>query len=167
MKRFILAFTCLTLLYGCDGYNRNFYKDPDVDLFIKQLKDGSFGRTFEYSNTELPDFERRHIPALMKYVNDMTPVHNYPMGKPALTGSTRWIAEGVLWTIDGIRLGRKYPCKMGILARQNDYSVTTEEDIQQVATLYIAWWNGELTPDDKIRNLFLDDPLKDTDYYWK
>lgn len=167
MKRLFPIFTCLIILCGCDGYNRNFYKDPDVDLFIKQLKDGTFGRTFEYSNTELPDFERKHIPALLNYINDMTPVYNYPMARPSLSGSTRWIAEGVLWTIDGIRLGRKYPCNMGILARENNNLPTTEEDIKEVAALYIAWWDGELTPDDKIRNIFLDDPLKDTGYYWK
>jgi len=155
------------LFCSCDGYNRNFYKDPDVDLFIKQIKEGTFGRSFEYSSTELPDFERKHIPALLNYINDMTPVYNYPIGKPALAGSTRWIAEGVLWTIDGIRLGRKYPCNMGILAWEDNHAPTSEEEIKEVAALYVAWWKGELTPDGKIRNIFLDDPLKDTGFYWK
>lgn len=165
MKRLLLFFISFLLLSGCDEY-RNFYRDPDVHLFIKQVKAGTFGQTTEYPDFELPDFERRHIPALLQYIDDMTSVNTYPVSPVSSKFGTRWIAEGVLWTIDGIRLGRKYPCTEGVLSWQDDDTPTTMADIKIVAELYKAWWEGKLSP-NKERNIFLDDPLANTNYYWK
>ncbi|GAE83664.1 hypothetical protein JCM10512_1955 [Bacteroides reticulotermitis JCM 10512] len=62
----------LTLSFtGCSNEELN-YNDPDVTLFVKQLKAGTYNMKNEKGLVEIPHFMDKDIPSLLKYAEDLT-----------------------------------------------------------------------------------------------
>lgn len=116
---------------------------PDADQFVAMLKDGSYAEKFGY---QLPDFSMAQIDRLMHYVNDTTAITMFP-GNPISSKHTdpKILNECLMWTIDGIRFGVKYPSLEAVLVDTLRYSESTGyarfsgKELQVVSGWYTTW----------------------------
>lgn len=166
----VLSIVVLTNV-GCSDDKLDYY-NPDVRLFVKQLKSGTYNTKNENGIVEVPLFTYEHIPQLLKYIEDMTEIPSFPL--PSIFsqfGGKARLGECMLWVIEGIRLGY-YPslgCKLlhhDAESYEGIYFLTNEE-VQEAAALYRRWWeeienHNELSPAD----LRVIDPLLGSNYRW-
>ena len=63
---------CLIVSFtGCTSEEMD-YNNPDVALFVKQLKSGTYKMKNEKGVVEVPHFTEEDIPELLKYAEDLT-----------------------------------------------------------------------------------------------
>ena len=68
---------CLIVSFtGCTSEEMD-YNNPDVALFVKQLKSGTYKMKNEKGVVEVPHFTEEDIPELLKYAEDLTIVPSY------------------------------------------------------------------------------------------
>ena len=87
-----------------------------------------------------------HIDRLMRYLDDTTAIAMFP-GNPISSKHTdpKILNECLLWTIDGIRFGVKYPSLVAVLVDTLTYTETTGyarfsgKELQVVSGWYTAW----------------------------
>ena len=143
-------------------------KNPDVGQFISLLKDGNY---FEKAGYELPDFKIKHIDRLLFYLKDTTNLIEFPTNplSSKYTNPKR-LNECLFWTIDGIRIGNKYPSLEPCLIDTSTYSELTGykrvsgEKLIEISNLYLNWHNDYMknpTETLKKKNLF-----ENTAYKW-
>lgn len=174
MKRVVQiigAVILLSLAAGCTEESLDFY-NPDVKLFIRQLKAGKYETTNEENIVDVPLFTQKHIPELLKYCEDMTEIPSFPStsinshfgGKPRL-------GECVLWIIEEIRLG--YPPSFGCKLLRKDADIydgkyfLTKEQVLEAAGLYLDWWEKVKNPNPVWSpDLLMYDPLLESEYRW-
>ena len=66
---------CLIVSFtGCTSEEMD-YNNPDVALFVKQLKSGTYKMKNEKGVVEVPHFTEEDIPELLKYAEDLTIIH--------------------------------------------------------------------------------------------
>ncbi|NDW13497.1 DUF4943 domain-containing protein [Bacteroides sp. 214] len=167
-----LLILCLTvfLFCSCERMESDFLNEPDVKTFVKQIREGSYNVKDNYGDITLPNFYSDHIPELLEHVDDMSSIPSYPVSPISLSVGNRKLGICLLWTIEGIRQGVKYPSLSPTLMvyttpdKQDVREVTNEEAIA-VATLYKKWWKGEY-PYNIRHDKFTIDPLEGTDYAW-
>lgn len=148
------------------------YHNPDVRVFIKQLKSGTYNTKNANGIVEVPLFTSKHIPQLLRYTEDMTEIPSFPL--PSISsqfGGKARLGECVLWIIEAIRLGY-YPslgCKLlhrDAESYEGIYFLTNEE-VLDAAARYRRWWE---TVENSETRLFVDpwmiDPLADSNYRW-
>ena len=62
---------CLIVSFaGCSSEEMD-YNNPDVDLFVKQLKAGTYKMKNDKGVVEVPHFMEEDIPELLKYAEDL------------------------------------------------------------------------------------------------
>lgn len=148
------------------------FRNPDVKLFVKQLKSGTYNAKDGNGVVAVPMFTTKHVPELLKYAEDMTEIPSFPLlsissqygGKPRL-------GECMLWIIEGIRLG--YVPSLGCKLVKRDaqdyegiYFLSNEEAIQ-AAAFYRQWWETIENPTDIPPALMWSvDPLSNSNYRW-
>lgn len=171
MKKVLLAISAIIFLFACAEEDLDFY-NPDVKLFVKQLKTGKYNSTNEEGVVDVPLFTQRHIPELLKYCEDMTEIPSFPStsinshfgGKPRL-------GECVLWIVEGIRLGYppSYGCKL-LFKSADSYDgmyFLANEQVLEAAGLYLNWWEKVKNPNPVWSpELLMYDPLLESDYRW-
>ena len=118
MKRTWIIWTALLAFIfagmGCSDDTLD-YNNPDVRVFVRQLKSGTYNTKNANGIVEVPLFTSKHIPQLLKYTEDMTEIPSFPL--PSISshfGGKARLGECVLWIIEGVRLGH-YPslgCKL-------------------------------------------------------
>ncbi|MCD8165922.1 MAG: DUF4943 domain-containing protein [Bacteroides sp.] len=147
MKKLILLLpVVLLLITACNREELN-YHNPDVKLFIKQLKAGTYKTEGPNGYVSVPDFEVAHIEELLKYADDMTIVSKFPappVSRYSLTDYT--LGEGILWTVETIRLGRwaSLGCKL-VRREATSYDrifFLNEEELTEVVQIYRNWWEN-------------------------
>ena len=142
-------------------------KSPDVDQFVSILKSGNY---FEKVGYDLPDFSEKHIERLLFYLKDTTSLNEFPT-HPLSSKHTnpKILCECLFWTIDGIRLGSKYPSLEPCLLDTSTYSDLTGyirvsgKKLIEISNLYINWYNEykkNPTETMKKKNLFENTPYK-------
>lgn len=146
------------------------YNDPDVKLFVKQLKAGTYNTRNSFGMVEVPLFTREHVGELMEYVDDMTEISSFPLpsiyshfgGKPRL-------GECILWVIETVRLDHyaSLGCKL-VHSNADNYESSyflTNDEVLEAAALYRKWW--ELTQNPvQSDDLWSIDPLATSKYRW-
>ena len=142
-------------------------KSPDVDQFVSILKSGNY---FEEVGYGLPDFSEKHIERLLFYLKDTTSLNEFPSNP----FSSKYISpmrlnECLFWTIDGIRVGNKYPSLEPCLIDTSTYSDLTGyprvsgKKLIEISNLYINWYyeyKKNPTETLKKKKLFENTPYK-------
>jgi hypothetical protein len=167
-KYFGLILLFLMVFSGCRE-NKDEISNADVDSFVNYLM------SEKYSGMSLPDFQGRHIPALLKYSKSTQAIHNYPRN-PISSFYMPDVSLGMicLWTIESIRLKEAnehmffgFPSLNCVFKwRNQDVQNPVDPAVAQskAAEAYQSWWNknksGSFSRFCKI------DPLEKTDYQW-
>jgi hypothetical protein len=142
-------------------------KNPDVDQFISILKSGNYFTKVGY---ELPDFAINDIEDLLSYLKDTTNLKEFPTN-PFSSKYTypKRLNECLFWTIDGIRIGNKYPSLEPCLIDTTTYSPITGytrvpgEKLIEISDWYINWHNDyKKNPTEALlkKRLFENTPYK-------
>lgn len=164
--------------------------NPDVALFVSQLKAGTYNsyKKDEFGQNlwlEMPKFTAAHIPALLEFAKDTASIYQFPLNpissrSPYPSDRNYFIlGEGLLWIVEGIRVGATTASTaMGLpefkFASLDPYLIKgspftkevkkglTKSEILQVRELYYNWWYGSDILEWWLRN----PPLEGTDYNW-
>lgn len=152
-------------------------EDPDVEIFVDQLKKGTYNCVEKGENGEelwllMPKFTGDHISHLLDFSNDTTHIHEFPINpissrRPFPEGRDYFIlGECLLWTVEGIRNGYGFGSLDPFLidttkAFSERYKGLTGAEILVVRNLYTQWWNDFKNGDWKNKN-----PLDQTSYRW-
>lgn len=144
--------------------------NPDVGLFVKQLKDGTYHCTDRNGVEILPRFSHKNIPQLLEYADDLSVIGSFPTLFQANTGKLR-LGECLLWTVECIRRGMppSKGCKL-VYVRARNYEPAyflTDEEVKDAVAYYRRWWDQHQSlpptlPDDAP----FDDPLQGSGYRW-
>lgn len=174
MKNIVFIITMTLLLLGFCGCTDEVidYNDPDVDLFVKQLKDGSYKTKGPDGYVEVPKFTREDIPKLLTYADDLTIIPSFPL-PPVCTyfGTKVRLGECMLWIVESIRLGQyaSLGCKM-VYADATNYEgiyFLSNEEVHDAAKRYRFWWENSQHPQTQwtITPCY-NDPLCGSGYRW-
>ena len=146
------------------------YHNPDVDLFVKQLKGGDYNSRNDQGIVLIPEFTAGDIPKLLEYADDLSVISSFPIGYNAMNGKLR-LGECMLWIVESIRLGMpaSMGCKM-VQANAPNYEALfflTDEEVIEVAGYYRNWFENISYPRtywtiDPCYN----DPLCGSGYRW-
>lgn len=136
------------ILTGCTSEEMD-YNNPDVALFVKQLKSGTYKMKNEKGVVEVPHFTEEDIPELLKYAEDLTIIPSFPSVYNMNNGKIR-LGECMLWVIESIRQGTppSLGCKM-VLANAENYEAIyflTDEEVLDAAACYRSWWEERQYP---------------------
>lgn len=148
------------------------YDDPDVKLFVKQLKTGTYQTKSPAGYVEVPLFTEKHIPELLEFVDDLTIIPTFPLPPvSSYFGEQIRLGECMLWIIESIRLG--YPASMGckmVYANADNYEgifFLSDEEVWEVCQLYKNWWESRSFPKTRWSvDPCYDDPLCRSGYRW-
>lgn len=148
------------------------YNHPDVDLFVKQLKNGKYSTQGSDGLNNMPKFSSEDIGELLKYAEDLTVIPSFPLAPVSYSaGGKLRLGECILWTVETIRLGHNASmgCKM-VHTDAEDYEgiyFLSDEEVMDAATRYRRWWEGRKYP----RTMWTidpcyDEPLCGSGYMW-
>ena len=99
----LLAICLIVSFTGC-GSEEMDYNNPDVTLFVKQLKTGTYKMKNDKGVVEVPHFTEEDIPELLNYAEDLTIIPSFPSVYNMNNGKIR-LGECMLWVIESIRQG--------------------------------------------------------------
>ncbi len=171
-KALLMMLLIMMTVFACTGCSEETldYNNPDVEVFVKQLKSGKYNTKNEKGVVEAPLFTVEDIPALLKYAEDMTLISSFPSIYLGNNGKIR-LGECMLWVVESIRLG--FPASMGcqmVRADAENYEAVyflSDEEVLDAVTCYRRWWENRQYP----RTVWTidpcyDDPLCGTGYRW-
>ena len=92
-----MAVSLMVSLVGCSSEEMD-YENPDVTVFVKQLKAGTYNMKNEKGVVEVPHFTEEDIPELLKYAEDLTIIPSFPSVYNTNNGKSR-LGECMLWVI--------------------------------------------------------------------
>lgn len=174
MKRtVILLITVLSLflITSCSEDTLDFH-NPEVKLFVKQLKAGTYNTTNEAGVVEIPSFTQKHIPQLLRYVEDTSEIPSFPLAAiSSQFGGKPRLGECIMWIIESIRLGQNPSMGCKLVTRDAEsyegiYFLSNEQ-LLEVATLYRNWWERVENPSPMwLSDLWVSDPLSRSNYRW-
>ena len=170
-KTWMMLFAVLMalMLTGC-GKETLEYNNPDVDLFVKQLKSGTYNTKNEKGIVEVPHFTEEDIPELLAYAEDLSVIPAFPSVYNSNSGKIR-LGECILWTVESIRLG--IPASMGchmVEVNAENYEAIyflSDEEILDAAARYRRWWETRKYPRTAWTiDPCYDEPLCGSGYRW-
>lgn len=162
----LLLITCLE---GCNSGEMD-YDNPDIDLFVKQLKEGTYKTTDKNGVVVVPHFIEEDIPALLEYAEDLTIIPSFPSVYNMNNGKIR-LGECMLWIVELIRQGTppSLGCKM-VLANAVNYEAMyflTDQEVLDAVAFYRRWWEGRKYPKTAWTiDPCYDEPLCGSGYRW-
>lgn len=176
MRKLSFNIILILLCIGCEKEKFDIDK-PDVAVFVKQLKNGTYDYYEKGENGEnlwllMPKFTRSHIQSLIDFSKDTTHISDFPVNpissrRPYPEGREYFIiGECLLWTVEGIRNGYGYgsldPFLIDTsLAESIRHKGLKSVEILIVGDIYKIWWNNFKDSDCKDKN-----PLQETPYRW-
>ncbi|MCK9159479.1 MAG: DUF4943 family protein [Bacteroidaceae bacterium] len=168
---FILFITSFVVLActGCSSEELD-YNNPDVSLFVKELKAGTYDLKDNKGVLEIPHFTESDIPELLKYANDLTVIPTFPTVYTANSCKIR-LGECMLWVVESIRKGSppSLGCKM-VLADAKNYEATyflSDTELRDAVKCYKNWWEQHKYPKTRWTiDPCYDDPLCGSGYRW-
>jgi len=145
----------------------DFLNEPDVKTFVRQIKDGSYDIRNKNGELELPNFTHYHISELLEFVEDMSEISIYPLSAAGTMPKHPRLGVCLLWTVEGIRVGKKFPTFNCLLTIKTEEGVreATDDEAKEVANLYRLWWKP-LLPYRLGQDKYLINPLEETPYHW-
>jgi hypothetical protein len=172
----LIISACLFLIIGCkkDDFDLN---DPDVEIFVNQLKSGKYDKYEKGNNDEnlwllMPNFSQNHIQSLINFSNDTSHIMAFPVNplssrRPFPGGREYFIlGECLLWTVEGIRNGSGYgsldPFLIDTTKNESErYKGLNGNEILIVRDFYKEWWINFKDKDWENKN-----PLEGSSYRW-
>lgn len=172
----MLFLTFIVLTAFCNSCKKdNFDIDhPDVETFVKQLKDGTYNKYETNDKGEnlwlkMPKFSETHIPLLIALSKDTTHIKNFPVNpmssrSPFPEGRSYFIlGEGLLWIVDGIIKATAYtsldPFLIDVSKNEAErYKGITTREILKVQEIYANW--------QKSNRALTGNPLENSPYRW-
>ena len=174
MKKTLFVMLAVLLAISCTSCNEGTidYNHPDVDLFVKQLKDGSYKTKGPEGYVEVPRFTKEDIPELLSYSEDLTIIPSFPLPPVSVYfGSKVLVGECMVWIVESIRLGQyaSLGCKM-VRADALNYEgiyFLSDQEVHDAAKRYRYWWENVRYPKTEwsVAPCF-DDPLCGSGYRW-
>ncbi len=147
-------------------------ENPDVDLFVKQLKAGTLAVNEETGTVVMPQFTTDDIEALLYYAEDLTEIPSFPLAPVSyLAGGKPRLGECVLWVIESIRVGSNASLGSRMVHKDavnyEGIYFLSDDELLDAAAHYRWWWNktkhsGILSVIDTA----VDEPLAGSDYRW-
>jgi hypothetical protein len=175
-KRLIYILLVAAIMIGCEKDKFNI-DNPDVAVFVKQLKNGTYDCYEKGENGEnfwllMPKFTSDHISSLIKFSKDTSHIDDFPINpissrRPYPEGREYFIlGECLLWTVEGIRNGYGYGSLDPFiidsgLAESERYKGLSGAEIFIVWELYNQWWL-----DNKFNEWQDKNPLEGTSFRW-
>lgn len=174
MKKLFYLIIAILLCNGCEKDEFN-PENPDVALFVKKLKTGTYTHFERNEKGELlwlkmPEFKKEDIPILIVFSKDTSYIKAFPINPqssktPYLKDHDFFIlGECLLWTVEGIRNGSRYgsliPCLTNSSSNQ-PYKGLTGPEILEVSELYKNWWSSNWNDEWQDKN-----PLEGTLFRW-
>lgn len=167
------VFLLFALLLSSCGDEAFDYEHPNVDVFIKQLKNGKLEVATRADGTALmPKFSSDDVERLLDYADDISLITSFPLATMtyATDGKLR-LGECVMWTIESIRLGYRASmgCKMVHTDADNYEGIyfLSDAEVKDAATRYRHWWkNRKQAPTMWTINPCFDEPLCGSGYMW-
>ena len=161
---------CLIVSFaGCSSEEMD-YNNPDVTLFVKQLKTGTYKMKNDKGGVEVPHFTEEDIPELLAYAEDLSVIPAFPSVYNSNSGKIR-LGECILWTVESIRLG--IPASMGchmVEVNAENYEAIyflSDEEILDAAARYRRWWETRKYPRTAWTiDPCYDEPLCGSGYRW-
>lgn len=149
------------------------YNDPDVTLFVKELKAGTYDLTNANGVIEVPKFTREDIPELLKYADDLTIIPSFPLPPvSSYLGSKVRLGECLLWVVESVRTGQpaSLGCKM-VKADAPNYEgiyFLTDQEVHEAVDRYRHWWTHNAQHPMTVWSVIpcYDDPLCGSDFRW-
>lgn len=137
-------------LESCNNDKMDF-NHPDVDLFVKQLKAGTYKTKSPQGFIEVPHFTEIDIPQLLKYASDLTVIPSFPMPPTSSNAYDTKIRLGecMMWIVESIRLGHhaSLGCHMVVANAENYEAVyfLSDKEMIDAANRYRSWWGERST----------------------
>lgn len=155
------------------------HENPDVDVFVRQLKAGTYSAPSEGMGTVatgvltgMPQFTEEDIDELLDYAEDLTAIPSFPLSVVSYpTGGRLRLGECILWVVETIRLGQhaSMGCKM-VHTDAEDYEgiyFLTDNEVLDAAAHYRRWWEGRKYPQTVWTvDTCYDEPLCGSGYMW-
>ena len=117
---FVLFLSSISFVSCSEG---NFdYDHPDVELFVKQLKQGDFEVLSADGEPPMPKFTMEDIGRLLDYADDLSVIPSFPLAPVSYSaGGKLRLGECLLWTVETLRLGHiaSMGCKMVHIGAEN------------------------------------------------
>lgn len=167
----LLLFVSLFFSASCSDEVLDF-DNPDVELFVKQLKNGTYSDRNQDGVNSMPGFTTEDIGALLRYADDLTLIPSFPLAPVSYSaGGKLRLGECILWTVETIRLGHNASmgCKMVHLDAENYEGIyfLSDEEVRDAADRYRHWWKERQRP----RTMWtidpcVDEPLCGSEYRW-
>ena len=148
------------------------FNDPDVEVFVKQLKAGILVVHPANGISKVPRFVQEDIEELLRYAEDMTVVPSFPLAPVSYSaGGKLRLGECILWTIETIRLGHNASmgCKMVHTNAENYEGIyfLTDEEVLDAVARYRRWWESRKLPKTMWTiDPCYDEPLCGSGYMW-
>lgn len=168
----MLLFVFLTLTISSCGKEILDFNNPDVDLFVKQLKSGKYVSQDSEGKDIYPQFTNDDIGDLLEYAEDLTVIPSFPLAPVSYSaGGKLRLGECILWLVETIRLGHNASmgCKMVHIDAENYEGIyfLSDEEVLDAAARYRRWWEGKKYP----RTVWTidpcyDEPLCGSNYMW-
>lgn len=175
----LFRYICILLIYSSGAFlfascNEETldYNHPDVELFVKKIRNGNYATQSPEGLNEIPKFKFEDIEYLLKYAEDLSVIPSFPLAPISYSaGGKLRLGECVLWTIESIRLGQNASmgCKMVHTDAENYEGIyfLTDEEVLDAATHYRRWWENRKYP----RTMWTidpcyDEPLCGSKYMW-
>ena len=176
MKKLLFITLLILLCFGCEKEKFDI-DNPNVAVFVKQLKDGTYdcyekGETGENLWLLMPKFKANHISSLIEFAKDTSHITGFPINpissrRPFPEGREYFIlGECLLWTVEGIRNGYGYgsldPFLIDTSLDESErYKGLTSNEILLVWGIYKQWWLDYEDNEWQDKN-----PLEETSYTW-
>ena len=178
MKSLVMFVMLSVMCIGCERSSFD-VNNPDVEEFVKQLKNGTYDR-YEWTDDGerlwpiMPTFSKEDVPALISLSEDtdlVTPCHHFPVNPVSSMWPYRvvdgkeciMLGEYLLWCAEAVLEGKDFASLNPVLINVNDNPVhrLSSTEILSVRNIYQEWWdqNGHL---DNPATL----PLDGTGYQW-
>ena len=148
------------------------YNNPDVDLFVKQLKAGKYSVESPEGLNTIPRFTVDDIGDLLKYAEDLTVIPSFPLAPVSYSaGGKLRLGECILWTVETLRLGQNASmgCKMVHVDAENYEGIyfLSDDEVLDASARYRRWWENRKYP----RTMWTidpcyDEPLCGSGYMW-
>ncbi len=168
----MLAFVLAVTSFASCGEEMLDFDNPDVEIFVRQLKEGKLGIRPEDANGLMPKFEMEDIEDLLEYADDMSAVPAFPLAPVSYSaGGKLRLGECILWTIETIRLGHiaSMGCKM-VHVDAEDYEgiyFLSDEEVRDAVQFYHRWWKNREHPQSmQAIGPCYDEPLCGSGYMW-
>ncbi len=168
----VLPIFLLVLFVQCTQEESNAYKNPDVKIFVQQLKSDRYNTEGPSGVIELPAFKKSDISVLLFYAKDHTPLKRFPVNPASIADCRGYrLSQCLLWTIEKTRRG-SYPSDAPVLVKKNSLTgetvpVTDMNEISEVWEIYNDWWTKVERESDILSvSVYHLNPLEGSIYMW-